>query len=177
MQKIDKEIFNKNLLLTQAYCELQLTNSDKSNAEILRSFNPEHNGEKMFSFEYNQYFKPGFISTVWSETPLWKNFDVYVELFEKQLLHKKELIKPSKVNQYEGRIMTAQIEDTIFDGCSEANSDGFIDVYDCPPIDTWFYFAEDETGKILYAWVPQPFVALTDIAVAVNAMDCLEWLK
>lgn len=45
MPIINKDEFEENLLLTQAYCDLRLRNGGKAAAEILRSFNPVIDGK------------------------------------------------------------------------------------------------------------------------------------
>lgn len=79
--------------------------------------------------------------------------------------------------KFEGRILIAQIDDTVIDGASEASSDGLIDIYDCPPIDTWFYLTENAGGRILFAWIPKQFINNANDAIEVNCVDCLKWLE
>ena len=166
MLKINKKEFDRNLLLTQTYCEMQLANIDKPITEILRSFNPEYNGKKLFSYQYTQ--------VIWSADP-WSG-NLYDQLFEDQMLHKKSIIVLSDVNiEFKGRILVAEVDSSVTDGASEAESDGFIDIHDCPPIDTWFYKTQNKTGRIFYAWIPEQFVELTQNAIDVNMLECFTW--
>lgn len=167
MLKIDPEIFAENLLLTQIYCEEQLKNTDKSDTQILRSINPICNGESFFTFDTtnSSYVK-------WASHP-W-DFKVYDELFENQFEIKKR-IKVSDNRVFEGEILIVEIENTVCDGASESNTDGFIDSYDCPPIDTWFYLFQGDVGRTLYAWIPQPFISIVEVGIDVNAMDLFKW--
>ncbi|AMR32083.1 hypothetical protein A0256_11960 [Mucilaginibacter sp. PAMC 26640] len=57
---IDNEEFERNLFLTQAYREIQLANTYKSSAEILRDFNPMYNEQLIFSFIKGQYSNTEF---------------------------------------------------------------------------------------------------------------------
>lgn len=179
MHNIDHEIFAQNLLLTQVYCEMQLINADKSAAEILRSFNPDYNGQKAFSFKPGEY--DGEIKTYfeagWSVDP-WRDDDmvIYNDLFDQQLANKMHVVKLDKLQtSCKGKILVAEVDNTVVDGCSEANSDGLIDIFDCPPIDTWFYLTDDEHSRLMYCWIPEKFEEQINIAVAVNATDCLRW--
>lgn len=176
MYSIDKEQFSKNLLLTQAYCEPM--NKGENIASTLRSFNPEYNGQPLFSYKFvtNWNFEDCYI-TLWNiDLLLNRNENFYNELFEKQLQYKIEKIGNSnKSVEYEGRVLLAEIDMTVVDGTSEAISQGFIDNYDCPPIDTWFYKIIKEEHRILFAWVPNQFVDLVDEAIAINCVDCLKW--
>jgi hypothetical protein len=180
MLNIDKNIFDENLLLTQAYCELQLKNTYKNYASILRSFNPVYEGKELFSFEFKQYSHESGIehwfSTEWNLDPLENK--LYDDLFEKQLKNKKEIIAnidPGE-GEYKGRILIAELDLTVLDGGSEAKSNGLIDSYDCPPIDNWFYKTKNENGHILlFAWIPEPFVFFANEGIEVNCVNCLNW--
>lgn len=178
MIEIDDEIFHKNLLLTQTYCELQLKNGDNNPAIALRTFNPVYNDDKLFSYKEVNYVECNFTSVQWSIDPLRRNPHLYDELFEKQLTHKRVLIESVDSNEkFEGRIMVAEIDITVWDGASEAVAEGFIDVYDCPPIDTWFYKVVSNNHRIFFAWIPQQFVELANNAIAVNCVDCMSWYE
>ncbi|MGY4536795.1 hypothetical protein ACVW0P_001209 [Mucilaginibacter sp. UYNi724] len=169
MLEIDQEKFDRNLLLTQIYCEDQLASSESPVAEVLRSFNPEYKGEKIFSYQYQ---KDKYV--VWAVEP-WSD-DLYDKLFDDQLRHKESIVNPTAANAlYKGRILIAEIDSSVTDGASEAESDGFIDIYDCPPIDTWFYKSSNDTGRVFYAWIPERFVELTQNAIDVNALECFTW--
>jgi hypothetical protein len=167
MFEIDKEVFDKNLLLTQTYCAMQLANTDKSVAEILRSFNPEYDGKRVISFKNGK-------QDIWEVDPFAP--DIYDWLFDNQILHKKSVIESiDEPRQFKGRVLVAEIDTTITDGASETESEGFIDIYDCPPIDTWFYKTSNKTGRIFYAWIPEQFVKLTQDAIDVNMLECFTW--
>jgi hypothetical protein len=176
MLNIDQEIFNKNLLLTQVYCEMQLTNAEKSPAEILRGFNPEYNGKPIFSFERYQYNQFTWNTTIWAIDPQTDHINGYQCLFDKQLERKSHLVTDlEEQSAYEGRILIANIYESVWDGASEAQSDGLVDGYDCPPIDTWFYIGQGENGPILFAWIPGSFENLAQGAIDVNCTFCLWW--
>jgi hypothetical protein len=66
----------------------------------------------------------------------------------------------------------------VLDGASEWESEGFFDLYDLPPIDTWVYIAPNREGrKDLYAWVPDKFTQLAQNAIDVNCMDMIRWFE
>ena len=178
MTEIDDEIFNKNLLLTQAYCELQLMNSDNNPAMSLRTFNPVYDGYELFSYKEGNYAGENFTSVNWNINPLLGNTLLYPELFEKQLAFKNNSVDFLDSNRkFEGRILVAEIYQTVLDGASEVQSKGFVDINDCPPIDTWFYKTLYDNYWIFFAWVPKQYVELADNAVAVNCIDCLTWYE
>ncbi|RFZ95026.1 hypothetical protein D0C36_05730 [Mucilaginibacter conchicola] len=170
MLNIDRRIFAENLLLTQIYCEEQLKNknTDKSDAEILRSINPIRDGEKVFSFKRGVF---SFIN--WTADPF--EFEIYEDLFEEQMQIKRSLvIQDRKV--FEGKILVAEIDNNFMDGASEIYTKGFIDGNDCPPIDTWFYLIDTKPSRILYAWIPQDFVSIVQDGIDVNATEPFKWL-
>lgn len=180
MQEIDKVIFNENLLLTQYFCAQRLLNCDKNAASIFRSINPIYDGKKLFEFKMSDYFyepetRYSFV-TEWTQDPLISGSKLYNQLFDFQLLQKREKIKgPISSQKFNGKILIAEIDGTVTDGASEVCSDGLVDVYDCPPIDTWFYLSHNSTGRNLYAWIPKEFVYNASKAIEVNCVDCLHW--
>jgi hypothetical protein len=180
MLEIDKAIFDENLLLTQAYCELQLKNTYKNYASILRSFNPVYNGKEILSFELTQHgreLEAGYRFLInWNLDPLDSANDfLYDDLFEKQMKFKKGVISTSDQKEYNGRVLIVEIDSVIVDGISEFESVGFIDVNDCPPIDTWFYLTRKENSRVLFAWIPEPFEAIVEKGMEVNMLDIFHW--
>jgi hypothetical protein len=174
---IDQEIFNQNLRLTQAYCEMQLSNTEKSPAEILRSFNPVSNGLPMFSFKEGQYSPPFYLAANWLIEPLNAgNESFYTDLFKQQMDYKKSLgLNP--FGGFEGEILVTEIDRVIWDGAVEQDSAGFIDNNDCTPIDTWFYIEEYKGDRLLYSWIPAQYVALVESAMEVRMLRTFCWRK
>ena len=182
MLDIDEKVFNENLLLTQAYCDLQLKNTYKNYASILRSFNPVYDGRELFTFKLSRFFHlpegEYKLLTEWDLDPLAKeNNFLYDDLFEKQLNHKKETITVPEPTEYSGKILIAEIDMVISDGVSEFESEGFIDYNDCPPIDTWFYITKEEGRRLLFAWIPEQFENYVDKGIEVNALNIFNWHK
>ena len=149
-------------------------------SSIFRSINPIRDGKKLFEFKISDYgYEPesryGF-STEWTQDPTGDEGELYTELFNLQILQKREKIKrlfPGK--KFNGKILIAEIDCTVTDGASEVTSEGLVDIYDCPPIDTWFYISNNSTGRLLFAWVPKQFVYNANKAIEVNCVDCLHW--
>jgi hypothetical protein len=174
---IDQEIFNKNLLLTQAYCEMQLENAEKSPAEILRSFNPEYEGEPIFTFVEGQYSPPFYQSADWLIDSLdIGNEYLYTNIFDKQLNNKRSFDYPS-TGTFIGKILITEIDRVIWDGAAEQESEGFIDSKDCPPIDTWFYIEKYNNDRLLYSWIPDRFVKSVGNAMEVSMLGPFCWME
>src|ERR1700748_2188474 len=101
------------------------------------------------SFGFDQWFK-----ATWEPDPIMGGDKyLYSELFQKQMENKRIVIKENNTEQqFKGRILIAEIDLTVVDGASEAESNGIIDWLDCPPIDTWFYMTENGNSRVLFAW-------------------------
>jgi hypothetical protein len=180
---MNKTIFDANLELTKAYCHLQKEGAENNLAQIFRSYNPIVYGTPIFTFEVENYgyeIAPGVthcLRTNWSVDPTITN-DTIGELYNKQLNHKKSIITHTGFAKNDlGKIVVAEIDSTVIDGVSEEESQGLIDIYDLPPIDTWVYLEATTKGRLLYAFIPEAFVGYVDDAIAVNIVNCLYWLE
>lgn len=179
MLGIDQKIFSKNLLLTQKYCEQQLANTEKNLASILRSINPEVNGQKMFKFSF---YKINAEPPYYCFEATW-HLDLFTpnlleDLFEQQIAIKQIKKDNTKnLDLYQGEILAFKVDETLIDGGSFVCSNGFFDYFDCPPIDTWFYLTKEGNSRILLAWIPIQFVKHAQDGIDYNTMDCLEWFK
>ena len=170
----DIDTFRANLLLTQQYCEMQLCNSEKSEGEILRSINPEYQGEPIFTFIAGQYDKSTIISE-W-RVPPFDNDSIVGELFEKQLEFKRAVADRQQQSIFSGRILASEYDQTVTEGGAESESNGIIDIYDIPPIDTWVYILQTRRTKILFSCIPERFVALVDEGIKISILDILYWI-
>jgi hypothetical protein len=180
MLNIDQPKFQENLLLTQAYCEQQLKRTQKNYAAILRSFNPVVANKEIFSFELGRYGEDidgtFLFFSKWNVNPLEdESKSLYDNLFEQQNQHKKEIVGEITPKEFKGQVLIVEVDLTVGEGCAEVDSGGFIDFYDCPPIDTWFYKTRDEEKLIFFAWIPEPFVNLVNKGIDVNSLDCFYW--
>jgi hypothetical protein len=177
MLTIPKNIFLSNLRLTQQYCQDQLDNEQVDNATALRSINPVFNDVNIFTFQI-AYFDSSIHTTKWSIDPFETNTDYLINgLFEEQLKVKQKLIFGGTNQIFEGDILVSKIDCTVIDGASEVQSLGFIDTYDIPPIDTWFYLTKVKEGRLLFSWVPQKFKHDANEGILVNCVDCFNWFK
>jgi hypothetical protein len=157
---------------------LQLENSDNNPATALRTFNPMYKGAEIFSYERGKSFDGDFITVEWSINPLGRDSHLYDELFQMQLFNKNNSILPININKhFEGGILIADIDSVISDGISEYETSGFIDYYDCPPIDTWFYMSTYNNRRILFSWIPKSFVSLVQNGCDVNMIATFLWYE
>jgi hypothetical protein len=172
---IDKNTFNKNLLITQKYCLVQSEKTDKNKASILRTINPEVSGQRLFDFKQaSTELEEKIFTTQWLLNP---TEDWLPHLFEKQLVFKQVFLENIKIETTcRGKILSVQIDSTRLDGAAEVTSGGFIDRYDFPPIDTWIYLANAESGRTLYAWIPDQFVEDINNALPSDIVAIMQWI-
>jgi hypothetical protein len=80
-----------------------------------------------------------------------------------------------------GRLLVYFPDDDLADGAAEAESDGFFDVHNAPPWDTWVGIFEDskrqERNPYLLSWVPPAFVDRAQRGIDVNPEECILWLN
>lgn len=180
MLDIDQDIFSKNLLLTQQYCEQQLANTDKNCASILRSINPENKGQKMFKFSlYEIAAQTPFYAfgTTWHLDPI-DTPNLIEGLFEKQIVIKQATFDNNEnQNVFRGDILVFKVDETLVDGAASVSTHGLLDDFNCPPIDTWFYLTKEGNSRVLLAWIPIQFVSYVDDGISVNPENCIDWFK
>ena len=85
-------------------------------------------------------------------------------------------IKPSP-NLSLGEILIYEPDCNIFDGLSEHETHGYLDVNDCPPWDTWIGYINSNGHTYVLSWVPSELVSLVNAGFEVNCVECFYWLK
>jgi hypothetical protein len=81
-----------------------------------------------------------------------------------------------------GRLLVYLPDEQLADGAAEVESNGFFDVENVPPWDTWvadFHYGTDFrpwASDVLISWVPPEFVGLADQGINVNPEECIHWL-
>lgn len=137
-----------------------------------------------------------------------RNHFYYAEVEHKVLRHRQEVVarlaaQRSELLRVRGLSPTASLyaavplltkyllrctaaDESVTDGASEAESEGFFDIQDLPPWDTWLaYIVEDKkdasaygnqiTRSYLLSWVPPKMEALVTRGIEVNPVNCHEW--
>lgn len=158
--------------------------NEKDNAKVFRSFNPLLNDKSMFSFELTKFnfdIQPNLnccTLTKWLIDPTERvNEKIVDRLFEEQMNFKQKEVDLDPDQTYEGDILISEIDCTVIDGASEVQSLGLIDIYDMPPIDTWFYLTKNNMSRLLFAWIPNDYRHYANEAVLVNCVDCINWFE
>jgi hypothetical protein len=83
-----------------------------------------------------------------------------------------------------GRVLVCEFNSSITSGESEEVTNGFFDVSDRPPWDTWMFCTQRKTRgstssgdplDLLIGWVPSSLVASLEKGIGVNPYDCIYW--
>lgn len=179
MLTIDQEEFFANLTITQAYCTKQLQQPWLSEFVVLRtSLQPVYEPPQWFvTPPRGEAGATALKLEEWLRTSEPYEPARYVEVFVQQLAYKTRATAGlTRQLSYPGRILVVEYGSNIPDGAVEIETAGFFDEFDLPPLDTWFYhgYSEPERG-ILFAWIPEQFVDLAQLAIDVQFMDILHW--
>jgi hypothetical protein len=76
-----------------------------------------------------------------------------------------------------GRLLGYEPDQNLSDGAAELESEGFFDVLNVPPWDTWVAYAYETSGRnYLVSWVPAIFVGVATGGIDVNPEACIWWL-
>jgi hypothetical protein len=77
-----------------------------------------------------------------------------------------------------GRLLVYFPDRELADGAAEAESQGYLDVHNAPPWDTWVAMVDEASadGAYLLSWVPPEFIDLVHRGIAVNPEECIRWL-
>jgi hypothetical protein len=78
---------------------------------------------------------------------------------------------PGAASQPSGRLLLYVPSENVSDGASRYASNGFFDLYDCPPWDTWLQYSQGT----LISWVPEVLVPLAQIGIDANAVESIRW--
>lgn len=98
--------------------------------------------------------------------------------------HKQPTVGSREVSALShGRLLVCTAPDEgVDDWASHGESQGFFDVSDLPPWDTWVWYVNKHKRKhagervsFLLSWVPALFLPLVERGIRVNPVDCLEW--
>ena len=125
------------------------------------------------------------------ETDLIKDFGN--DIFDKRrklLSTEKSVVTPKPVDLAGGRLLIFIISLSLFDGTAEVVSQGFFDVFNYPPADTWVYVGlerdrsskgrEPDVKRNLYylvSWIPPQALNLAQEAIDLNAEECIQWIE
>jgi hypothetical protein len=81
-----------------------------------------------------------------------------------------------------GRLLVYLPDCELSDAAAEGETEGFFDVFNCPPWETWVGFFRDDgadasSASYLVAWIPVGLVAKVQRGIDVNPERCIEWLS
>ena len=80
-----------------------------------------------------------------------------------------------------GRLLAYFPDEELSDGAAEAETNGFFDINNAPPWDTWVALFREprrdrSTADCLVSWVPETFTQSVDRGISVNPEQCIQWL-
>lgn len=92
-----------------------------------------------------------------------------------------ELNKTPATSLAKGRLLVYWPNGNLADGASANETNGFFDVDNIPPWDTWVaYFYEsgqsNYQSNYLVSWIPEVFIELASSGIEVNPEQCISWL-
>jgi hypothetical protein len=70
-----------------------------------------------------------------------------------------------------GKLLLFTPQDSLSDGAATVASNGFFDVDNVPPWDTWLYF----DGRTLVTWVPPQLISTVQLGIDVNPESWIRW--
>jgi hypothetical protein len=83
-----------------------------------------------------------------------------------------------------GRLLIYFPESDLACGAAEHETEGYFDVHNVPPWDTWVTYIKEPgrnsvsgDDEYLIAWVPPVFVNLVNNGIYVNPEECIQWLS
>ncbi|MDO7885449.1 hypothetical protein [Hymenobacter cheonanensis] len=142
---------------------------DKQNhGAIFRQINPVINGQHLYASEWGY--------TTWNlDVYELNNFRQALQLaFNHRDMEMGEAAGSFADFQSLGRILYLHTQLTTHDGAAIVDSNCFVDESDVPPIDTWFYF--DDENANLFCWIPKKFETIMQAAIDVEMMGSYHWL-
>lgn len=71
-----------------------------------------------------------------------------------------------------GRLLGFYVRQTLFEGVSEIETNGFLDDTNTPPWDSWVCMVDE----LLISWIPPAIVDNVQLAINCNAEECIRWL-
>ena len=87
----------------------------------------------------------------------------------------------SENSSFGGRLVSIFIDESHTDGVADKATNGFFDLYDIPPWDTWIamghsHRTNDATKEtFLLAWVPSEFISRVDDAIGASVSSSIVW--
>jgi len=130
---------------------------------VLRQTNPDYDGTPFYRYE-----------NTWSGYAATPDISFNYHAVLTQVLEDRQddSISFTDINHI-GQILEFDIDVTTHDGAPCADSNGFVDESDIPPMDTWFYLTKTK----LYCWIPKIFIGQMQNAIDVEILGSYRWIK
>lgn len=115
--------------------------------------------------------RPGADWFLWGNDGRRRELLDHLELARRNALPKGHVLQPAIPP---GRFLVYWPDEQSSDGSSQLASDGFFDIFDAPPWDTWIHY--EPAHHFLVSWVPLSLVQHASIGMTRNTVDCHSWL-
>jgi len=116
--------------------------------------------------------RPNFAMDEFSDYQLWADAVSEVVTKRSQLLGEVSQVKEASAQRL-GRLLLFVPSETLMDGGAKYTSNGFFDVNNVPPWDTWVSFS----ARTLVSWVPPVLVETARRGIDVNPEACIVWCE
>ena len=115
--------------------------------------------------------KPSFAMDEFADDERWADAVAEVVAKRSELLS-KAFPEIEASAQTEGRLLLFVPCETLMDGAAKYSSNGFFDVNNVPPWDTWVSFSD----RTLVSWVPPVLVETGQRGIDANPEACISWI-
>jgi hypothetical protein len=75
-----------------------------------------------------------------------------------------------------GRLLVYEADVNLCHGLEESETNGFVDLDNTPPWDTWIAYIYEDASNYLLSWVPGEFISLVSSGIDVSPEQSFRWL-
>ena len=115
--------------------------------------------------------KPTFAMDEFDNDGRWADAVAEVVAKRSQLLGKVSPVDEASP-QTQGRLLLFVPSETLMDGSAKYSSNGFFDVNNVPPWDTWVSFSD----RTLVSWIPPRLLETAQRGIDANPEACINWI-
>jgi hypothetical protein len=151
-------------------------------------FNTDKNGEILRNNNFDEFGSPLYKFDKSGNPDLYNSVLDYNHIINMIMHNRQSLITNLKGEPFKyGRILGFETLQSMPDGFPIQESNGLVDNYDIPPIDTWIYYKSNfkkthneprysDSNQILFCWIPSEAVKIMQHTMDGEALDTYFWL-
>jgi hypothetical protein len=183
---MDAGVIRQRIADTTLWCESHATTADPRNSLRSSALQPRHYGA---SREWQRYR--------WDDSPANRAVIVnaLADLRASLADNDASVIDQGSRGMAGGRLVVYFPDDNLYDGAAAVLSQGYFDVDNAPPWDTWIAYlpgrqsspagdftpladqGDAEGISFLLAWVPSQFIQLANTGIWANPEKCISWAE